>query len=155
MALLVQFLIGLVFGLGLMVAGMSDPAKVLNFLDFASIPTGFWDASLAFVMAGAVAVTFVGYRWLGRRQAPLLADQFHFPADHGVTRRSVVGPLLFGVGWGLVGLCPGPAITALAFGGSSAWLFGAAMLAGMALARWLGSARPALRHATGAVPDPR
>lgn len=155
MALIVQFAIGLVFGLGLVVAGMSDPAKVLNFLDFASIGTGFWDASLAFVMAAAVAVTFTGYRWLKLRQAPLLGARFYFPTDLGVTRRTLVGPLLFGVGWGLVGLCPGPAITALAFGGSSAWLFGAAMLAGMALARWLGSTRRVAHPPTGAVPNPR
>ena len=155
MRLLVQFTIGLVFGLGLVVAGMSDPAKVLNFLDVASIGTGVWDASLAFVMAAAVAVTFAGYRWLRQRQAPLMADRFHFPADLGVTRGIMVGPLVFGAGWGLVGLCPGPAITALAFGGSSAWLFGAAMLAGMALARWLGSTRRVVRAPSGAMPDPR
>ena len=155
MALALQFVIGLVFGIGLVVAGMSDPAKVLNFLDFASIGTGLWDASLAFVMAAGVAVTFAGYRWLRQRQAPLLAERFHFPANLGVTRRLVVGPLVFGAGWGLVGLCPGPALTALAFGGSSAWLFGAAMLAGMALARWLGSPRPATRAPTGALSTPR
>lgn len=154
MALILQFAIGLVFGLGLVVAGMSDPAKVLNFLDFGSIPTGVWDASLAVVMAAAVLVTFAGYRRLRLRQAPLMADRFHFPDDAVITRRTVVGPLLFGVGWGLVGLCPGPAITALAFGGSSAWLFGAAMLAGMALARWLGSARAVTPQPTAALPDP-
>ena len=144
MRLAVQFAIGLVFGLGLVVAGMSDPAKVLNFLDVAGIGTGMWDGSLALVMASAVAVTFTGYRWLRRRTAPLLADRFHFPNDLAVTGRSITGPLLFGVGWGLVGLCPGPAITALAAGGPSAWLFGAAMLAGMALARWLGAAEVAI-----------
>lgn len=137
MALIVQFAIGLVFGLGLVVAGMSDPAKVLNFLDIASIPAGVWDASLAFVMASAVAVTFVGFRWLRRRAAPLYGDRFHFPADHGLSRRIIIGPLLFGIGWGLVGLCPGPAVTALVSGGPSAWLFMAALVVGMAAARWL------------------
>lgn len=137
MVLIVQFAIGLVFGLGLVVAGMSDPAKVLSFLDFAAIPAGTWDASLAVVMMSAVAVTFAGFRWLRRRAAPLFGDRFHFPADHGLSRRTIVGPLLFGIGWGLVGLCPGPAVTALAIGGTPAWLFMAALVVGMAAARWL------------------
>jgi len=140
MALIVQFVIGLIFGLGLVVAGMSDPAKVLNFLDVGGIATGTWDGSLAFVMLAAVAVSFAGFRWVRRRQAPMFGDRFHFPADPGVTRRTIIGPLLFGVGWGLVGLCPGPAITALAIGGTSAWLFAVAMLLGMAAARGLDAA---------------
>lgn len=137
MALIVQFAIGLVFGLGLIIAGMSDPAKVLNFLDFAAIPAGAWDASPAFVMASAVTVTFVGFRWLRRRAAPLFGDSFQFPPDKTVSRHILIGPVLFGIGWGLVGLCPGPAVTALAIGGTSAWLFMAAMMVGMAAARWL------------------
>lgn len=137
MALIVQFAIGLVFGVGLVVAGMSDPAKVLNFLDLAAIPAGVWDASLAFVMASAVAVTFAGFRWLHHRSAPLFGDRFDFPADPGLSRSIVIGPVLFGIGWGLVGLCPGPAVTALVIGGPPAWLFMAALVVGMAAARWL------------------
>ena len=137
MALIVQFVIGLVFGLGLVIAGMADPAKVLNFLDFAAIPAGTWDASLALVMAAAVVITFAGFRWLRRRAAPLFGDRFRFPPALGLSRRILIGPVLFGIGWGLVGLCPGPAVTALAVGGTAAWLFIAAMMVGMAAARWL------------------
>lgn len=155
MSLIVQFAIGLIFGLGLVVAGMSDPAKVLNFLDVAAIPVGTWDASLALVMASAVTVTFVGFRWLRRRQAPLFARQFRFPPDRRLSRHMVIGPLLFGVGWGMVGLCPGPALTALAFGGTAAWLFAAAMVVGMAAARWFpgpGTGRAAPQSETAGAP---
>jgi uncharacterized membrane protein YedE/YeeE len=141
MAILVQFAIGLVFGLGLVVAGMSNPAKVLNFLDLAAITTGGWDASLAFVMAGAIAVTFIGYRLVLRRRQPIFADRFHLPTATGLDARIVAGPAIFGIGWGLAGFCPGPALTALFTGGAPAWLFLAAMFAGMAGARWLAARR--------------
>ena len=133
MAIALQFLAGLIFGLGLIVAGMADPAKVLNFLDIA----GTWDPSLAFVMAGAIAVTFFGFRLALRRQKPLFAKRFHLPTASGVDARVVVGPAIFGIGWGLSGLCPGPALTLLGFGLPSAYVFVAAMAAGMAIARWL------------------
>jgi uncharacterized membrane protein YedE/YeeE len=139
MSVLVQFAIGLVFGLGLVIAGMSDPAKVLNFLDIAAIPTGGWDPSLAFVMAGAIAVTFIGYRLVLRREQPIFGGTFHLPGTRGIDARIVVGPALFGVGWGLAGFCPGPAFTALSTGGTAALIFVAAMLVGMAGARWLAS----------------
>lgn len=132
-----QFCVGLLFGVGLIVSGMANPAKVLNFLDVAAIATGRWDASLAFVMAGAVGVGFVGYRLVLRWPAPLLADRFHMPARRDFDSRLVVGAALFGVGWGLAGFCPGPALTALGSGEILAWLFVAAMLAGMVAARWL------------------
>ncbi|MBS7707127.1 DUF6691 family protein [Chelatococcus asaccharovorans] len=132
MAILLQFLTGLIFGLGLIVAGMADPAKVLNFLDL----TGTWDPSLAFVMAGAIAVTFFGFRLALRRPQPILAKRFHLPTASGVDARVVVGPAIFGIGWGLSGLCPGPALTLLGFGLPSAFIFVAAMAAGMAIARW-------------------
>lgn len=135
MLILAQFAIGLVFGLGLIVAGMSDPARVLNFLDLAAIPDGNWDPSLAFVMAGAIAVTFTGYRWVLRRARPLMDGQFHLPPTRGLESRLLLGPAIFGMGWGLAGFCPGPALTALTTGGAPAWAFLAAMFAGMAVAR--------------------
>jgi uncharacterized protein len=143
MAIVFQFAIGLIFGLGLLLSGMSDPAKVLNFLDLAGIRSGTWDPSLAFVMAGAVGVTFVGYKWLLGRPGPLLAEKFHLPTQQDLDRRIIWGPAIFGVGWGLAGFCPGPALTALGFGSAAAVIFVAAMIAGMWLARWLAN-RPSL-----------
>ncbi|MBM3628088.1 MAG: YeeE/YedE family protein, partial [Alphaproteobacteria bacterium] len=123
MAILVQFAIGLVFGLGLVVAGMSDPAKVLDFLDVAAIASGGWDASLAFVMAGAIVVALPGYRLVLRRRAPLLAERFQLPTGSEIDAKVVAGPAIFGIGWGLAGICPGPAFALLASGGAAAWVF--------------------------------
>ena len=142
MVVLVQFAIGLLFGLGLVVAGMSDPAKVLNFLDLAAIATGGWDASLAFVMGGAIAVTFIGFKLVLRRSQPFFGERFHLPTARDLDARIVAGPAIFGIGWGLAGFCPGPALTAAFTGGAPAWLFLAAMFAGMAGARFLGEQRP-------------
>lgn len=135
MPILAQFLIGLLFGGGLVVAGMSDPAKVLNFLDVAAIPTGGWDPSLAFVMAGGVIVTFIGYRLVLKRPHPLFDTRFHMPTRRDIDVRVIAGPAVFGIGWGLAGFCPGPALTALGTGSTQALLFVAAMLSGMAAAR--------------------
>lgn len=148
MSILVQFAIGLIFGLGLILAGMSDPAKVLNFLDLAAIPAGRWDASLLFVMAGGIAVTMLGYRLAFARGRPLLAERFALPGASRPDARLVSGAVLFGIGWGLAGFCPGPALVAALTGGAPALIFLAAMLAGMALARRLAavtvmSAQPA------------
>jgi uncharacterized membrane protein YedE/YeeE len=143
MAIVLQFAIGLIFGLGLLISGMSNPAKVLNFLDLAGIGSGTWDPSLALVMAGAVAVTFLGYHWIQRRPRPLFAEKFHLPTKEELEIRIISGPAIFGVGWGLAGFCPGPALTALGFGSAAAVIFVAAMTAGMLLARWLAS-RPSL-----------
>jgi uncharacterized protein len=137
MAVLLQFAVGLIFGLGLIVSGMSNPAKVLNFLDFAAIRTGTWDASLAFVMAGAIAVTFIGFKLALKRSQPMFGEKFHLPAREDIDARVVAGPAIFGVGWGLAGFCPGPAITALGFGAKAAVIFVVAMLAGMSLARFI------------------
>jgi hypothetical protein len=137
MSLLVQFIIGLIFGTGLVVAGMSDPAKVLNFLDIAAIPTGGWDPSLAFVMAAGTLATFVGYRYVLRRQSPIFDSQFHLPHAKNINAPVIVGPALFGIGWGLAGFCPGPAFTALSTGSSNAIIFVLTMLAGMFAARQL------------------
>jgi hypothetical protein len=141
MVILVQFAIGLLFGLGLVVAGMSDPAKVLNFLDLAAIASGGWDASLAFVIAGAIAVTFIGFRFVLRRGQPIFGERFHLPTATDLDARIVAGPAIFGIGWGLAGFCPGPALTAVFTGGAPAWLFLVAMFAGMAGARWLAEQR--------------
>lgn len=141
MSILVQFAIGLIFGLGLILAGMSNPAKVLNFLDLAAIPAGRWDASLIFVMAGGIAVTMLGYRFVFARGRPLLAERFALPAASRPDSRLVAGAALFGVGWGLAGFCPGPALVSALTGGAPALIFLAAMLAGMALARRLAAGR--------------
>jgi len=143
MAVLVQFIIGLIFGLGLVLSGMSDPAKVLNFLDFAAIRTGSWDPSLAFVMAGAIAVTFAGYKLALKRTQPILGEKFYLPTREDIDARVIAGPAIFGIGWGLSGFCPGPAITALGFGTKAAVIFVIAMLAGMWLARFIAS-RPSM-----------
>jgi uncharacterized membrane protein YedE/YeeE len=137
MPILVQFLLGLLFGTGLVVSGLSDPAKVLNFLDLGAIPSGGWDPSLALVLLMAVAVTFLGYRLVLRRPRPVFDAQFHLPHKTAIEAPVIVGPAIFGVGWGLVGLCPGPAFTALGLGRPEAALFVAAMLLGMVAARLL------------------
>ena len=133
MAILIQFAVGLVFGLGLVIGGMSNPAKVLNFLDFA----GTWDPSLAGVLAAAVAVTFVGFRIVLRRPRPTFAEKFYLPTATELDPRIIVGPVIFGLGWGLVGFCPGPAFVALGGGSLAAIVFVTTMLAGMIAARFL------------------
>ena len=129
MQLLSAFLVGLLFGAGLIVSGMTDPFKVIGFLDL----TGPWDPSLAFVMAGAVLVGLVAYRIAGRRAATVLGEPMRLPATAAVDRRLVLGSLAFGIGWGLAGFCPGPALAALGAGYGKAAAFVAAMAAGMAL----------------------
>lgn len=141
-ATVAQFCVGILFGVGLIVSGMSDPAKVLNFLDLAAIADGDWDPSLAFVMAGAVGVAFIGYRVTLRRSGPLLAERFHVPTRTDIDRRLVTGAALFGLGWGVAGFCPGPALVALGSGEGLVWLFAGAMITGMAAARWF-ARRPA------------
>jgi uncharacterized membrane protein YedE/YeeE len=137
MPLLAQFLLGLLFGTGLIVAGMSDPAKVLNFLDLGGVATGAWDPSLALVLLSATAVTFVGYRLVLRRPRPVFDARFHLPHKTAIEAPVIVGPAIFGVGWGLVGLCPGSAFTALGTGRPEALLFVTSMLLGMVGARLL------------------
>ena len=128
---MVGFLAGLLFGVGLVIARMTDPRVVLAFLD---VTGAGWDPSLIAVMGGA-AITFgVFYSLTVHRRAPLLVPELHLPIERPLDRRLFVGTTLFGVGWGLVGLCPGPAITAVVGTGPSGWLFVAAMLAGIALA---------------------
>ncbi|MBA4216849.1 MAG: YeeE/YedE family protein [Proteobacteria bacterium] len=129
MSFIVAALSGLLFGLGLIVSGMVDPAKVLGFLDLA----GAWDPSLALVMAGAIAVGLPVFALAARRRESLLGLPMQLPQSTGVDRRLVGGSLLFGIGWGLAGLCPGPALVVAAVGDAKALGFVAAMLAGMAL----------------------
>jgi len=144
MSVIIQFVIGLVFGLGLLLSGMSDPARVLNFLDLGGIGSGTWDPSLAFVMMGAVATTFVGFQLVLKRQRPVFADAFQLPTRSDLDMHIIAGPAIFGIGWGLAGLCPGPAFVALGYGSSASVVFIIAMLGGMALARTLAGRHPAL-----------
>jgi hypothetical protein len=129
---------GTVFGIGLALAQMTDPRKVQNFLDLA----GTWDPSLLFVLGGAVALTTVVFRVLLRRQAPLLDTRLHLPAATAVDRDLLLGSALFGVGWGLAGYCPGPAIASLGLGNAEALWLVPALLAGAALQRWQASRPP-------------
>ncbi|GAB5470150.1 MAG: YeeE/YedE family protein [Rhodospirillales bacterium] len=126
-----HYLIGLLFGLGISVSGMINPAKVLNFFDIA----GHWDPSLALVMGGALAVALPGYRLVLRRRQPLLAPEFRLPPAQSADLRLVAGSAVFGVGWGLAGFCPGGALPALGSGRGEVLLFVAALLVGMVLAR--------------------
>ncbi len=135
MRLLSAFAIGLVFGLGITVSGMINPAKVLNFFDIA----GTWDPSLAFVMAGALAVAIPGYRMVLRSPAPRMEDRFQLPDMRVIDRRLVLGSATFGLGWGIAGFCPGGALPALGTGALDVHVFVAALVAGMFIARWLRS----------------
>ena len=123
------FLAGLLFGLGLIVSGMTDPSKIIGFLDI----TGAWDPSLAFVMGGAVLVGVVAFRFARRRTASFLGGAMHIPSARHIDRPLMLGSLSFGVGWGLAGYCPGPAVVALGSGQDQAVVFVVAMIAGMAL----------------------
>ncbi|WP_298017842.1 DUF6691 family protein [uncultured Castellaniella sp.] len=127
------FLSGLVFGIGLLVSGMAEPAKVLGFLDVA----GAWDPSLALVMGGAVMAGLGAFRLARRRSTSYLGLPLALPAARRVDGRLVGGSLVFGIGWGLVGLCPGPALVGLGAGQWQAVVFVAAMLAGMGIFQWL------------------
>lgn len=127
MIALASLLAGLVFGLGLIVSGMANPAKVLGFLDLA----GHWDPSLAFVMAGAIAVGAVAFTVARRRAVSFLGAEMRLPSARHIDRRLVLGSVLFGIGWGVAGFCPGPALVALGMGEPKALVFVAAMLVGM------------------------
>ncbi|SEQ54398.1 hypothetical protein SAMN05428995_10566 [Loktanella sp. DSM 29012] len=133
MKLFYALITGLVFGIGISLSGMMDPAKVLNFFDLA----GTWDPSLAFVMGGALIVTFVGYRLVWRRDAPLFEARFRIPTGTAIDRNLVGGSALFGIGWGIAGFCPGAAIPALGTGRWEVALFLLAVTAGFYLRRLL------------------
>ena len=136
MRIALGFLSGLVFGIGLVISGMSDPAKVLNFLDV----FGAWDPSLAFVMGGASVTAYVGYRIVWRRPAPLTLGSFELPATSPIDRPLLIGSALFGIGWGIGGFCPGPAWTALPLAAPGTLAFLPALLVGMLLGNMLKSA---------------
>jgi uncharacterized membrane protein YedE/YeeE len=129
MLVLASLLAGLVFGLGLIVSGMANPAKVLGFLDL----SGAWDPSLAFVMAGAIAVGMVAFMLARRRTVSILGAEMRLPSVRQIDRRLIAGSLLFGIGWGIAGFCPGPGLVALGMGEVKALVFVAAMLAGMSI----------------------
>jgi len=127
MPLFTAFLAGLLFGTGLILSGMTNPAKVLAFLDVA----GSWDPSLALVMVGAILVAAIGHRYAAARGRTLSGAGLHLPGAVGIDRRLLLGSIAFGIGWGLVGYCPGPAIAAMAVGGRPTLMFVGAMIAGM------------------------
>ncbi len=139
-----EFIVGLLFGWGLLISGMTDPGKVIGFLDLA----GAWDPSLAFVMGGGILVGVFGFTFAKKRTTSLLGGAMHLPTSRDIDRRLVLGSLVFGAGWGLAGFCPGPGIVAMGAGESKAALFVVAMVGGMllyeALERWSKSA-PAAR----------
>ena len=131
MRLLIVFLTGLIFGAGLIVSEMTNPAKVIGFLDI----FGDWDTSLAFVMIGAITVTLIGFRLVLRQELSWFKEQFKIPENRQIDKKLVFGAVLFGLGWGLVGLCPGPALAVVLVHASGTGLFFGMMLAGMFLGR--------------------
>ncbi len=124
-------IIGALFGLGLVVSGMTLPKKVIGFLDFA----GDWDPALAFVMVGAIGVHMATRWWVLRRQRPIMGDAFPSGLPTVIDKRLLIGAVLFGVGWGIAGYCPGPALVSVGVGGMTAWVFVGTMFLGMGLAR--------------------
>lgn len=137
MRIVVAYLSGLVFGVGIAVSGMINPAKVLNFFDIA----GSWDPSLMFVMGGALAVALPGYHFVLRRPAPATDSRFHLPTKTTIDARLLGGSAVFGVGWGIAGFCPGGALPALGTGRMEVFAFVVALLSGMLIARGIEKAR--------------
>jgi uncharacterized membrane protein YedE/YeeE len=123
----IEFVLGLTFGLGLLISGMTDPGKVQGFLDLA----GLWDPSLAFVMGGGVMVGLLGFGWAKKQTLSLSGAPFQWPDMTQIDRPLVLGSLMFGLGWGLAGFCPGPALVAMASGNDKSLVFVLAMVAGM------------------------
>ncbi len=143
MRLLSAFAIGLIFGLGIAISGMMNPAKVLNFFDLA----GTWDPSLAFVMGGALAITIPGYWLVLGRPAPVMEQRFQLPDTRVIDRRLVLGSATFGIGWGIAGFCPGGALPALGTGRPEVVLFIAALIGGLLLARLMQARFPVRKPA--------
>ena len=131
-ALSISLISGLVFGLGLIISGMSNPARVLNFLDWSQR----WDPTLALVMGGAIAVALPGFYWVRKRQKPLFTEEFEIPQNHKIDAKLIIGAGLFGIGWGIGGFCPGPGIVAAVTLQLDVLLFVGAMVSGMLLQHW-------------------
>ena len=144
MFIFTSLLAGLVFGLGLIVSGMANPAKVIGFLDL----TGNWDPSLALVMAGAIIISFFAFLVAQKRTRSLIGADMRLPGGRQIDRRLVVGGLLFGAGWGIAGFCPGPGLVALGMGEVKALVFVASMLTGMITFEFLERRRPAVTQQT-------
>lgn len=145
MRLISAYLIGLVFGVGISISGMADPAKVLNFFDLA----GTWDPSLAFVMGGGLLVTFIGYRFVLRQPAPVLEQSFVLPKSKRLDLRLLGGSAVFGVGWGIAGFCPGGVLPVIGTGRPDVLAFVAALIAGMLAARLFNRPSAPARLQTG------
>lgn len=128
-----SLLAGLLFGIGLIVSGMADPGKVISFLDI----TRAWDPSLAFVMGGAISVGFFAFRMAKKRNRPVCVEKMHLPTATQVDKRLIGGGVLFGIGWGLAGICPGPGLVLLGAGTLKGFVFVTAMVAGMLIFQWL------------------
>ena len=141
MQIFISMLAGLIFGIGLIVSGMTDPSKVIGFLDI----TGVWNPSLAFVMMGGLVIAALAFRFASTRAESFFGGAFRLPSATQIDWRLVLGSLMFGVGWGLAGYCPGPALASIATGGSKPVVFSLAMLAGMAIFEVLEFANKKLR----------
>ena len=131
MNIFAAFIIGIIFGMGILISGMANPAKVLNFFDVA----GTWDPSLMFVMGGAVVTTFIGYRVVLARAQPILARTFQVPTASRIDPKLIAGSAIFGLGWGLAGFCPGAALPALGTGRAEVVIFVASLITGIIVAR--------------------
>jgi uncharacterized membrane protein YedE/YeeE len=135
MKLIAIYLIGVIFGVGISISGMANPAKVINFFDIA----GTWDPSLIFVMGGALVTTFIGYKLVFGRAAPVFEDSFNVPKSRTIDARLIGGSAIFGIGWGISGFCPGGALPALGTGRWEVFAFTAALVAGIFLAKLIQS----------------
>lgn len=144
MKLIATYLIGLIFGVGISISGMANPAKVLNFFDIA----GAWDPSLIFVMGGALVTTLIGYLLVFGRKAPIFEDRFNLPGSRTIDAKLLGGSAIFGIGWGIAGFCPGGALPALGTGRWEVFAFAGALVAGIFLAKFLQSASARLAHAS-------
>lgn len=143
MKLIVIYLIGVIFGVGISISGMANPAKVLNFFDLA----GTWDPSLILVMGGALVTTFIGYKMVFGRGVPVFESSYSVPTSRTIDAKLVGGSAVFGIGWGIAGFCPGGALPALGTGRWEVFAFTAALVVGIFIARWSMNRQPARRVA--------